>query len=827
MTKPIFLSCLAIVCLLLNSLICPAQSLPSSEIYHKLLQLKETKRVLYVAAHPDDENTQLISALRNGEHVEVAYLSLTRGDGGQNLLGKELGIELGQIRTQELIRARETDGGIQFFTRAMDFGYSKNPDETLQNWDKEKVLSDVVWVVRKFKPDIIISRFNTVPGGGNHGHHTTSAILAEEAFDLAPDPKAFPEQLKYVDTWQTRRIFWNSYNFGGEFKPIETEKYAVFQVGEFNSLLGKTYSEIAANSRTMHKSQGFGATPRIGASEDHLQFIRGESFETSAFEGIPDRWEAIPGGKEIKSKIEDAILTFDFKKPSSNLKNLMQISQMLWVANSHVTGGDNSQAAWIVEKTQKLDELIFEVMGLKVELVTDQELGFGGEEITANLVVNNPSDVPLSDVSLELYGNSYSAEKKVTVNNDPIEVPVAFQLSENTPLSQPYWLENPVMDAIYDVKDQRMIGKPFNEMKVGGELTFKIDGQDFSVAVPLEYKYNDQVDGEVKQPFTVVPEVDLNVSDHNVFIVPEVNPVVTVTVNFGRELKEGELSFENLQDSEFEILGVEDNLSQRKRVYRVSFNLNKNEKREVIARFTTADKKVFDQVTHRISYKHIPNLTYFSPAAINLIQEDWVVSKARIGYIMGAGDDVPAVLSSLGYQVSEITDYSLTNLSQYKSIVVGIRAYNTNSALAANEHNLMTYVENGGTVVVQYNVSRPLLIKNFGPYPFAISRDRVTVEDSPFEADWNHPVLAGPNKITEEDFDNWVQERGLYFQEDIAPEYSTPLSFQDPGEEPLKGSLIYTTYGKGTYIYTGISFFRELPAGVPGATKLFINLIEQ
>lgn len=799
-------------------MICISQSVPSSEIYHQLLQLKETKRVLYVAAHPDDENTQLISTLRNGEHVEVAYLSLTRGDGGQNLLGKELGIELGQIRTQELLRARETDGGRQFFTRAMDFGYSKNPDETLQNWDKQKVLSDVVWVVRSFRPDIIITRFNTIPGG-NHGHHTTSAILAEEAFDLAADPTAFSEQLKFVETWQPRRIFWNSYNFGGEFEANPKEKYAIFQVGDYNSLLGKTYSQIAADSRTMHKSQGFGATARIGAAEDNLQFIKGESFKTSAFEGIPNRWEEVEGGKNIESLIQRVIDDFNFIAPVSNLNSLLDVrAKLLALA---------SKTPWVLEKAEKLDQLIFEILGLKMEFVTNQELGYAGEAIKASLVINNPSSVLINDISLQLLSTYYSDEKRTTLNNETLQIPIEFEIPENTPLSQPYWLVNPVVDAIYDVKDQQMIGKPFNDMKVGGDLTFKIEGQEFKTAIPLEYKYNDQVDGEVKQPFTIVPEIDLEVSDQNVFLISDLNPLVTVTVNFNGEMKEGNLTFKNLQNYEFEIVGVEEKLSQKKKLFQVSFKLDKNEKREVVAQYETAEGGTFDQVTHRISYKHIPNLTYFSSASMNLIQEDWKISGAKIGYIMGAGDDVPAVLSSLGYQVTEINDYSLVNLSQYKSIVVGIRAYNTNAELAANQANLMAYVNNGGTVVVQYNVSRPLLIENLGPYPFSISRDRVTVENSPFEADWDHPILVGPNKITVADFDDWIQERGLYFEANIAPEYSTPLSFQDPGEDPLKGSLIYAKYGDGIYIYTGISFFRELPAGVPGAIKLFINLIEQ
>jgi LmbE family N-acetylglucosaminyl deacetylase len=818
MTKPVVFSSLAFISLLLNSLICISQSVPSSEIYHQLLQLKETKRVLYVAAHPDDENTQLISTLRNGEHVEVAYLSLTRGDGGQNLLGKELGIELGQIRTQELLRARETDGGRQFFTRAMDFGYSKNPDETLQNWDKQKVLSDVVWVVRSFRPDIIITRFNTIPGG-NHGHHTTSAILAEEAFDLAADPTAFSEQLKFVETWQPRRIFWNSYNFGGEFEANPKEKYAIFQVGDYNSLLGKTYSQIAADSRTMHKSQGFGATARIGAAEDNLQFINGESFKTSAFEGIPNRWEEVEGGKNIESLIQRVIDDFNFIAPVTNLNSLLDVrAKLLALA---------SKTPWVLEKAEKLDQLIFEILGLKMEFVTNQELGYAGEAIKASLVFNNPSSVLINDISLQLLSTYYSDDKRTTLNNETLQIPIEFEIPENTPLSQPYWLVNPVVDAIYDVKDQQMIGKPFNDMKVGGDLTFKIEGQEFKTAIPLEYKYNDQVDGEVKQPFTIVPEIDLEVSDQNVFLISDLNPLVTVTVNFNGEMKEGNLTFKNLQNYEFQIVGVEERLSQKKKLFQVSFKLDKNEKREVVAQYETAEGGTFDQVTHRISYKHIPNLTYFSSASMNLIQEDWKISGAKIGYIMGAGDDVPAVLSSLGYQVTEINDYSLANLSQYKSIVVGIRAYNTNAELAANQANLMAYVNNGGTVVVQYNVSRPLLIENLGPYPFSISRDRVTVENSPFEADWDHPILVGPNKITVADFDDWIQERGLYFEANIAPEYSTPLSFQDPGEDPLKGSLIYAKYGDGIYIYSGISFFRELPAGVPGAIKLFINLIEQ
>ncbi|OYX22523.1 MAG: LmbE family protein, partial [Algoriphagus sp. 32-45-6] len=269
-TRLIYSLCLFLLCCF--SGVIKAQSIPSSEFYHQLLRLRETKRVLYVAAHPDDENTRLIAYLTHGEHAEVAYLSLTRGDGGQNLIGKELGVELGQIRTQELIKARETDGGRQFFTRAMDFGFSKNPTETLQNWDKEKVLADVVWAIRRFQPDIIITRFNTIPGV-THGHHTISAILAGEAFKIAGDPNYYPEQLAYVKPWSPKRIFFNAYNFRGEFEPEEGKKYHAFEVGGYNPLLGQTYHQISADSRTMHKSQGFGATAGTGLAKDYIEQV--------------------------------------------------------------------------------------------------------------------------------------------------------------------------------------------------------------------------------------------------------------------------------------------------------------------------------------------------------------------------------------------------------------------------------------------------------------------------------------------------------------------------------------------------------------------------
>ena len=794
------------------------QSLTSSERYHLLLQLRETKRVLYVAAHPDDENTRLIAYLANGEHAEVAYLSLTRGDGGQNLIGKELGIELGQIRTQELIKAREIDGGKQYFTRALDFGYSKDPSETLQNWDKEKVLSDVVWAIRSFQPDIIITRFNTTPGI-THGHHTTSAILAEEAFAISGDPKAFPEQLSYVKPWKAKRIFFNAYNFRGEFEPEAGKRYHAMEVGGYNSLLGKSYHEFAAESRTMHKSQGFGSTAGTGKAKDFLEQVGGEPYVNSPFDGVESRWSAVKGGLAIKAQLEELLLEkFNLIETPKNLPALLAIrSAMLELDTS---------TPWIASKLAKLDQLIFSCLGLGMEFVTNQELGYPGEKIAAQLLLINPSQVPISEISFQLKDTYYSS--KDTKGDEDTKLPITLELASNEAYSQPYWLNEPLDGALFSIKSQRDIGLPYKE-KVGGDLSFVLSGHKFKVAVPLVYKFNDPIDGEVNQPFTIVPEVDLSLSKDLVFLVPGADPSVTVTVNFRNQLLEGALEFEGLNANQFKVLKVEEFPAQKQRRYTVTFLQGKNGKQQLGARFKTSSGQVFDQVIHRISYPHIPNLTYFSPAQIQLIQEDWKVSGGKIGYLEGAGDEVSNVLSSLGYQVQFLTEENLEvdQLSEFQAIVVGIRAYNTQEFLASKQQILLDYVKAGGNLILQYNTSSPLVTPNLGPYPFAIGRDRVTVEGSPVQADWEHSLLRTPNRLEAKDFEGWVQERGLYFASKVDERYQSPLTLQDPGEAANKGALITAQFGTGTYVYTGISFFRQLPAGVPGAIKLFINLIEQ
>ncbi|GAB2634287.1 PIG-L family deacetylase [Belliella aquatica] len=792
---------------------------PSSKLYHDLLKLKETKRILFVAAHPDDENTRLISYLANGEHAQVAYLSLTRGDGGQNLIGKELGIELGMIRTHELLQARKTDGGRQFFTRALDFGFSKNPNETLNNWEKDKLLSDVVWIIRNFQPDIIINRFNTTPGT-THGHHTTSAILSSEAFAISGDTQAFPEQLKLTDTWQAKRLFWNAYNWGGQYEPDSEKRFHVFPVGDYNPLLGTTYSQIAADSRTMHKSQGFGSTSQIGAGNDFIEQLNGESFKNNPFEGIPNRWEKIENGVKIEVAIQNALSSFDFIKPKNNVKHLLAIKKLM--------DASKNEEKWFLEKKSVINQLILSSLGVKTEFIIKKEIGYPGEEIETELLFNNPSNFPINVKSAK--NSIFDVQiNKVAIENKPLNQAIKISIPTNYPVSQPFWLENTLDNSLFDVDDIQQIGQPINQASIFSDVTLEIDGQAIYLNLPLMYKYNDQVDGEIKQPFTLVPEINLNLDKQHVFLVEGANPELNIEVTFKNNFIEGELNLDGLDKNQYQVLSVERDDRRKRVIYKVKILDSNQEKRSIVASFKTKDNRVFNQDTKRILYKHIPNLTYFTSTSFDLIKMNIKVSGQKIGYINGAGDDVPDILKNLGYQVSylENGDIRKDNFKEFKTIVIGIRAFNTNQALASNVDQLMEYVKEGGNVIVQYNTSSPLLTREMGPYPFSLSRDRVTVEGSPVEADFAHSILSYPNQIDASDFEGWVQERGLYFTSNWDSNYSTPFTMQDPGEKASQGSLLFTKYGEGTYTYSGISWFRQLPAGVPGAIKIFVNLIEQ
>ncbi|MGY6558140.1 MAG: PIG-L family deacetylase [Nitritalea sp.] len=803
------------------ALLAQASYQPATLLYHDLERVKETKRVLYVAAHPDDENTRLIAFLANEEKADIHYLSLTRGDGGQNLIGKELGIGLGYIRTHELLKARATDGGEQLFSRALDFGFSKNPDETFQNWDKETLLGDVVFLIRKYQPDIIINRFNTTPGI-THGHHTASAILAIEAFRLAADPQAYPEQLEQVEPWQAKRVFWNAYNWGGQYEPKEEIPYHRYEVGMQNPLLGATYSQIAADSRTMHKSQGFGATPQKGAAADFLEFIQGESFDQDPFDGVSSRWELLPNGKTIAEGLQQALDNFDFRSPSQNVPALVELYREMSAAYAQVP------AFWLQEKRQRLQSIIERSLHFQAEFLAKKEIGYAGESLTVNLEVNQHGTFPFQLERFEGKGFQENLNRNLKPNQ-AINQEVQLQLAKDHPISQPFWLANPIEDNLFTLKDPLAVGPPVNPPAVSGTLQYTLLGQRFEKEIGLYFRYNDQVDGEVQQPFTVIPDVLLSMNQNLVFTQKSATPEIRVTVSFRSEIREGEIQVEGVDASHYRVRLIAEDKRRQTRTYTVRFEQRQAQPVvEALVYYQTRSGERFAQNMQRISYPHIPNLTYFQPTRIKILHDDFQISQQRIGYIAGAGDDVAEVLSMVGYQV-ELLDLEKLDqeaLQKYGSIVTGIRSLNVNQSLADHMEKLLAYVEAGGNLVLQYNTLSPLLTREFGPYPLQISRARVTVEGSPVRFDAEHPLLTGPNPIREEDFSGWVQERGLYFLGEWDERYAAPLVFADPGEEETRGALVTAPYGKGHYTYSGISWFRQLPAGVPGALKLFINSLE-
>lgn len=712
-------------------------SYSSSDIYLRIQKLKVLGSVLYVAAHPDDENTRLLSWLSKDKLYRTGYLSLTRGDGGQNLIGDEQGIELGLIRTQELLAARRIDGAEQFFSRAFDFGFSKSTEEALRIWNKEKILSDAVWVIRNFQPDVIITRFPPDSRAG-HGHHSASSVIAAEAFKAAADPKMFPEQFKYgVKPWQAKRIFWNSYNFGGA--DYTGGHQLKMDVGGYNALLGKSYGEIAAESRSQHKSQGFGVPASRGAQDEFFSFTDGSKAGKNLMEGVDDGWSRI-GAAKITSSIDNILKNYSVANPGASVPALVKLYKEI---------GALPAGHWRTLKLKETQEIIAAAGGLWMEAFTTESKAVQGETINVNFAVNNRDGITVDVKNISLDKKFDTALNTKAEPNKNINFSRRFHVPSNEAVSQPYWLVKKMNGGSFNVDDQELIGKPESDPSFNAIFTVKIDGQDFIFTRPVQYKNTDPVKGEIYHPLVVVPK--------------------------------------------------------------------------------PADISKYGILRH-INYDHIPDIYYFSTDTAKISITGIKTSGKKIGYIVGAGDKVPAALTLMGYDVTIINanDLNLSYLQQFDAIITGVRAYNVHEYLSEKNNVLNEYIKGGGNLIVQYNTNSFAGPNNarIGPYKFYISRDRVTDENSPVKFLLpDHPVFNYPNKITPEDFNNWVQERGIYFANQLDPAFVTPLALNDPGEELNKGSLIIANYGKGKFVYTGLVFFRQLPAGVNGAYKLLANII--
>ena len=791
---------------------------PVDEIYVNLQKLYSLKRVLYVAAHPDDENTRALAYFSLGERAETAYLSLTRGDGGQNLIGDELSENLGVLRTQELLAARSFDGARQYFTRAVDFGYSRSAEESFLKWGKEELMSDVVLAIRKFRPDVIITRFPPDSRAG-HGHHTASAILAIEAFEKANDPNYLPEQVAEFGVWKTTSIYWNTSVWWGEDieeKAKNSDKYLIQDIGGYNSLLGKSYNEIGTLARSQHKCQGFGGIIERGSRIEYFEHIEGARLKKSFFENNKDSWTNLIN-TNFETEFENLLKNFNFIESEKNIPSLFKLRE-------GILGLKDS--SFKTEKLALCNSIIVDCLGLHVEVVSNDYAYVGGTEVEVSMNLINRSACLVKLVGYELSGNKKQKTDDLLNENERFQKKIKFQFQE--PISGPYWLKNS-FENIFEVTNRSDLGKPEEDPSAVGKIWILVDGLEMEIAIPVTYKWRDPSYGERRRKLISAPLYTVNFDQESVILKgkeskkirmkihgyeDEIQEFVNVVAPKGWKLSSNKIEF-TLEDKhdevwlEFDLIATDE--SRKGTLILTDKNGNK------IHSYTD------------ITYDHIATQSIFREAKVECVNLNVLIDPSKVAYIKGVDDVVPQAIEQLGFEVEvfEVSNLALLDLSSYSSVVLGIRIYNVHPELTNYHEKLYKYVENGGNLVMQYNTaSRSLRELEFGPVPFKLSRNRVTEEDA--EVTFlmaEHPIMTTPNKLIKKDFDGWVQERGLYFAGTWDESYSALFSWHDQDEDPVNGALIVANYGKGQFVYTGISFFRELPKGVEGAYRLLANIL--
>jgi LmbE family N-acetylglucosaminyl deacetylase len=794
------------------------QSYNSSTLKKELKALPVFGKVMYMAAHPDDENTRLISYLSNHELVETAYFSLTRGDGGQNLIGNEKGAALGILRTQELIEARKIDGGIQFFSNAVDFGYTRSEKETLTKWDEEKVLDDAIAILRTFKPDVIILRFPPDSRAG-HGHHTASASIALKAAELAKDPSYVSKVNPELEAWHVECVYVNTGRWWvsniDSIANAQPEKYLKVNVGAYDPILGKSYSEIAGLSRSEHKSQGFGAARAKGNLFEYLELVYGKGDSKSIFGSIstsPERAGMSKNFAQIAAKIYQE---FDGEKPWNSINDLLKLRKLLDKA---------TDIHWKKLKQNRIDALIKQCLGLVIEVGSPKEHWVPGTSNTLEFRIINRSPQEIE------WKNIYGLGMNEKVNQVPEmnawqTLEKEIDLPTDYPLSTPYWLNEPFENR-FSSNEAIPIGMKDSIRSPSYTFTISIQGTELKYTCNTTFTRIDRVKGELTHPVFISPALSIHPENKVVIFRPGQTKTIrillrnktgprTYTLETGisapwKGPNRIEIAFDSSQTEQW-----------------VDFKLTapKAENQTHVFPFASEGSRRFDQDQLIIDYDHISPQSYCPIASMKLVTIDLNTVGSHIAYVEGAGDEVPEALAQIGYQVTSLNPEDLAgDLSGYQAILFGVRAFNVHPELANYSRELSQFMENGGSVVIQYNTSRGLNL-SLGPYPFKLTRDRITDEYAKVSfSNAKDPILNYPNKITTHDFDNWVQERGLYFVGEVDANYRMPIRFEYL-DGTLDGSLITTAVGKGSFTYTSISLFRQLPAGVPGSYKLLANFI--
>lgn len=808
----------------------------STNIHDGIKKLNFLGSVLYLAAHPDDENTNMISYLSKVRHAETAYLSLTRGDGGQNLIGSEIREQLGVIRTQELLAARRIDDGKQFFSRANDFGFSKHSDETLNIWDEDEVMEDAIWVIRSFRPDVIINRFDHRTPGTTHGHHTASAIVSVNTYDKSGNRNVYPEQLKHVDPWQPKRIFFNTnwWFYGGREAFAEADKSNLLSVdvGIYLPKRGESVTEIAARSRSEHKSQGMGRSGKRGDQIEYLDLIAGSLPEGAddIFSGINTTWTRVDGGEKIGLALKQLLSSFDFDSPEKSLIPLMEVRELILSLE---------EGHWRNLKLKEIETIIQGCLGLFLEANASEANASPGQLIHLDMEAINRSkvDLALESLQINLLNIDSTINMPLAYNHDQ-KWTMDVKLPNDIPLTNAYWLNKKASLGMYTVDNLLLRGQPESPAAIQVQFNLGVvndKAQKFtplSVVKKVMYKSSDPVKGERYSPFEVTAPVFVQLEEQ-AYIFADTRPQeLTVLVSAGKDSLVGKVELCHPENWRVEPASYDFTLNRKGQEESFKFTLfppNQQEEGQIVP-LVHIGTEGYTRRLMKIEYDHIPTQTLLLDASAKVVRLEIEKKGQYIGYLQGAGDDIPQALEQIGYQVTLLGDRDMTaeRLKTFDAVILGVRAYNTLDRMPVYQNHLMKYVEEGGTLIVQFNTRHRLKVpsEEIGPYPFTLSRDRVTVEEAPVTIIApDHKVMNEPNKITASDFDGWVQERGLYFPNEWSDEYTAILSCNDPDEPARQGGLLVAQYGKGYYVYSGYSWFRELPAGVAGAYRVFANMI--
>lgn len=800
----------------------PLPACSSPLILQRIKKLNVLTRVLYIAAHPDDENNTLNAYFTNEQLFDVAYLSLTRGDGGQNLIGVEQQEALSVLRTEESRAAHKIDGARIFFTCARDFGFSKTAAETLRIWDKDKVLADMVWIIRQYRPDIIITRFSSsVPEA--HGHHIASAILAHEAYIAAGDASRFPGQLKYTTTWRAKRLLWNAYGYftsKGPAGTVSDKNLLAVHTGLYNPLLGETYTEIAGRSREMHRSQGMTAEADQENTIEYFRHIDGDSTSLSLSDGIEPGWNRCGEG-HLSTAINKIIQSFDINKPAASLKDLVYLLRAF---------DRCSPSLWVTQKRQETIAIIRDILGLQLEATAAAPVYCPGEQTTVSTKVINRSDVPVELTQIRfVFAAKDTSLVAALRQGESLHFDIPLQFSSTLSSSQPYWLKTASSTGHFNFdKQDELLGEEKSDCEVA--YTFRLWDYPFILSQSLSFRDSSHLAVKQHNDVAIVPDVWIDLSDPvYCFTSPAVRQIA-VKVKAGRNNVEGKVQLQIPQGWKISPRQVSFHIDKKLGEQQVYFSLTPpaNQQSAELKAEAIVDSRHFNKGYCFVQYPHINNRYFYPAAKSKLIRVEFRNLARKIAYLKGSGDIIDQALASTGLDVQVITTEDLTakDLKQYDAVVLGIRAYNVWPALVKYKDALTRYVMAGGNVVALYNTCFNLATEEVGLLPLRLSAERITDETAvALFLNSSHRVLHTPNTITEKDFDGWVQDRGAYFP-DWWDEHFTPvLSFTDPGEKPLNGGLLIARLGKGYFTYTSLSFFRQLPAGVPGAYRLFSNIL--